>query len=220
MAKTLIGFDLQATMMGGGFPQSAPGATPMGYSGTASATSATSLTIGGVSWVAHQLRGQIVVAGSVYGNIIDNSTTVLTIDRWIVPATPSGSNGSTPSGTTTFFVIPATSPFCFMGLSANGSPSTSDTALTGEIVTSGGGLIRKICPFSHVASSTTYVLTPVFTMNGSDSPVTVASIGMFQNLPSTPTSATGNPLFTTLLNATALLSSPGDQLTVTETVTM
>ena len=214
MARTNGGRDLQAIMMGSG--------TNQGVTGTSTGTSATTLTDSGAPFPTStdSLAYRIVVAGTVYGNIISNSTTVLTIDRWINPATPSGANGSTPGATTAYVVLPAVSPLPFIGISANSSPASSDTSLTGEIVTSGGGLIRKTSPYAHTASATTYTLTPVFTANGSDSlPVTIASIGVFQNKASTPTSAVGQPIFTTLLSATATLTASGDQLTITETIT-
>jgi hypothetical protein len=157
----------------------------------------------------------------VYGVIISNTATALTVYRWTNPATPGGANGSTPGVNVAYIIVPSVAPFAYMGLSANASPAAGDAALTAEIVTSGGGLIRKICPFAHTASATTFTQTPVFTANGSDSlPVTIASIGMFQDLPSTPTTAVGQPIFTTSLNATATLTTSGDQVTVTETVTM
>lgn len=214
MARTNGGRDLQAVMMGGG--------TNLGVTGTSTAMSATSMTDSGASFptTTDTLAYRIVVAGTVYANIVSNTGTVLTLDRWINPATPGGANGSTPSATTAYVILPAVSPCFFIGLSANASPASSDTALTSEIVTSGGGLIRKISPYAHTASATTYTLTPVFTANGSDSlPVTVASIGVFQNRASTPTSAVGQPLFTTSLSSTATLSASGDQITCTEVVT-
>jgi hypothetical protein len=216
MARTNAGRDAQAIQMGGG--TNAPTAPR-----TSTSMSATVLTDTGASFptTADTLAYRTVVCGTVEMVIISNTGTALTGYRWRNPATPGGANGSTPGATTAYVVSSSVAPWMFMGISANNSPSSSDTALTGEIVTSGGGLIRKICPYAHTASATTYTSTPVFTANGSDSlPVTVASIGMFQDVPSTPTTAQGQPIFTTSLNATATLTTSGDQLTVTETVTM
>ena len=65
--------------------------------------------------------------------------------------------------------------------------------------------------------ATTYTRTPVWTANGSDSlPVTIAKMGVFCSM---VVSAVLAMMFETLLSASASLSSVGDQLTVTETVT-
>lgn len=209
MARTNVGRDLQAIMMAGG--------TNLGVTGTFTSTTATSGTDSGATFPTStdSLAGRIVVSAGVYGVIISNTGTALTVDRWNNPATPGGSAGTTP-GNVAYVVLPAVMAFMFMGLSANASPSSSDTALTSEITTASGGLIRKICPYAHTASASTWTQTPVFTANGSDSlPVTVASIGMFN----TVKGATGVPIFTTSMSATATLASSGDQLTVTETTT-
>lgn len=216
MARTNAGRDAQAIQMGGGVNNPTAPSTSTG-------TSATTLTDSGATFptTGDSLAYRTVIAGTVKGIIISNTTTVLTLYRWRNPATPGGANGSTPGATTAYVISNSVAPWGFIGVSANASPSASDTALTGEIVTASGGLIRKISPYAHTASATTYTLTPVFTANGSDSlPVTIASIGLFQDLPSVPTAAVGQPIFTTALNATATLAASGDQLTITETVTM
>lgn len=217
MARTNAGRDLQAVMMGGGVNP--------GKASTASASAPTANTFtdtgGAFPTTGDTYAYRILVVGTVYGHIISNTATVITIYRWANPATPGGANGSTPGSSAAYVVLNAVGPPMFVGLSANASPAAGDTALTAEIVTSGGGLIRKIGVYAHTASATTYTLTPVFTGNGSDAyPVTIASIGVFCDLPSTPTTAVGQPIFTTLLNATATLAASGDALTVTETVTM
>ena len=104
-----------------------------------------------------------------------------------------------------------------MGLTANSTaPTATDVTLPGEITTVGGGLIRKICTYAHTAAAANFTLTAVFTGNGSDAyPVTVAKVGVSQSLVST----TRN-LFQTLLNATATLAISGDQVTVTDTVSL
>ena len=67
------------------------GGTQAGTSGTATSTTATSLTNTGASWSTNQWAGKFVVAGTAYGVIVSNTATVLTIDRWYAPATPTGS---------------------------------------------------------------------------------------------------------------------------------
>jgi hypothetical protein len=107
-------------------------------------------------------------------------------------------------------------PANFMALTANATaPALGDTTLTAEIVTGGGGLIRASATPAHTAGTNTYTLTKTFTANGSDSlPVTIAKIGIFN------AASAGTLVFETLLSSTATLSSSGDQLTVTDTVTM
>lgn len=189
----------------------------MGETNTATSTTATSLTRTGATWTTNAWTGHLVIAASgVYGVILSNTATVLTIDAWSNPATPGGAAGTTPAGTTVYAIAPGQAPAWFTALTANvTAPALTDTALTGEITTAGGGLIRKISAVAHTASAASYTLTTAFTANGSDAlPVTVGKIGVFLSL----VGASRMP-FTTLLNATATLSASGDQLTTTNTVT-
>lgn len=106
-------------------------------------------------------------------------------------------------GTTDF------APANYIGLTANATaPAAGNTTLTGEITT--GTLARAQATYAHTAGTATYTLTKTFT---SDQTVTIAKIGVFN-------AATGGTMvFETLLNATASLVS-GDQLQITETVTL
>lgn len=99
-------------------------------------------------------------------------------------------------------------PANWIALTANaGAPAAGDTTLTGELA---GTLARAQAAFSHTTSAASYSLSKTFT---SDQTVVVAKIGVFN------ASSAGTMVFETLLNATASLVS-GDQLTVTETVSM
>jgi hypothetical protein len=104
----------------------------------------------------------------------------------------------------------------YIALTANTtSPSAGDTTLTGEITTSGGGLVRAQATYAHTTSTSTYTLTKTFTANGSDAlPVTVGKIGVFN------ASSGGTMAWSSLLSPTATLSSSGDALTITETITV
>ena len=104
----------------------------------------------------------------------------------------------------------------YIALTANStSPSASDTTLTGEITTGGGGLVRAQATYAHTNGQSTFTLTKTFTANGSDSlPVTIAKIGVFN------AASSGTLAFETLLSATATLTASGDALVVTETVTL
>jgi len=187
-----------------------------GVAGTATSTAATSLTDTGASFGTY--TGHIVVAGSVYGVIVSNTATVLTVDRWSNPATPGGAAGSTPGGTSAYHVVPGNAPQWFMALTANATAaSATDTTLTAEITTAGGGLIKKLATYAHTTGAASYSLAATFTANGSDSlPVTIAKIGIFNSL----VASTGRMQFETLLSTTATLSAIGDQLTVTDTVSL
>jgi hypothetical protein len=107
-------------------------------------------------------------------------------------------------------------PFNFMGLTADSTtPTASMSSLTGEITTAGGGLIRAQATYAHTTGASTATLTHTFTANSSDSlPVVVARIGLFD------ASSGGNMGHTTLLNSTAPMNVSGDNVAVTETVTV
>lgn len=169
-------------------------------------------------------NGQIIVAGStsvglVYGVITsctNASPPVLAVDQWNSVAAP-GTLATTPLQGP-YAIMPAGAFAVFVGLSnTNITPTATDTTMTGEITTAGGGLIRKIAPFAHTAGTTTTTLTPVFTANGTDSlPVTVYAMNVSTSI---KTGSAVTQMYETSLSASATLSASGDQLTVTWTVT-
>jgi hypothetical protein len=211
-----LGRDHQAGAIGGDLA---------GVAGTATSTAATSLTNTGASFptAGAGLAGHVVVAGSSaatfrYGVVISNSATVLTIGEWLDPASP-GAAASTPTGTSPYIVLPGGAPAWYMALGTNVSAPAGADTLTNltEITTAGGGLIRKISAYAHTAGVASYTLTTAYTANGSDSlPATVHKIATLATL----TPATGRIVFETVLNADATLNISGDQLTVTQTVTL
>ncbi len=210
MSKTNVSYDIEWLAAIG---------SVAGEGNTATGTSATSLTRSGASWTTNQWAYYVVVTTTTtrYGNIISNTGTVLTIDQWYDPAAPGGAAGSTPGTTEKYVILNTAMGSMFMGLTANASAVASgDTTLPGEITTASGGLIRKIGTLTHTASASTGTVVAVFTANGSDSlPVTIAKMGISPSIKSTV-----NNLLQTLLNATATLSASGDQLTVTDTITL
>lgn len=106
-------------------------------------------------------------------------------------------------------------PFNFVAVTASTlAPASGDTVLTGEINTTGGGLIRAQATYAHTNGTNTSTLSKTFTANSSDTlPVTIAQIGVFNGL-------TGGTLaYHTALTSTATLNVAGDNITVTETVT-
>jgi hypothetical protein len=196
-----------------------------GYRGTATtAPTATTFTTDGVNIPVNSVVGQLIVTGTVFGIIQSNTSaasSVLTIDRWYdinaLPATVGTAAATTPAAAA--WQIPAgNAPGAYMGLTATVTAAVDgDTALTGEIVTAGGGLIRALSTYAHTAAGTTTTLVKTFTANGTDAlPVTVAQIGIFQGV----VVASSRMIFRTLLNSSATLSASGDQLQVTETVTL
>lgn len=205
--KVNVGNDAEAGALGGDIA---------GDTGTSTAVSATTLTDSGKAWTVNGFVGHMVWSGSVYGVVLSNTATVLTVDRWYVPATPGGTAGTTPS-TGVYVIAPGQAPAWFMALTATATaPSATDTTLTGEIATAGGGLIRKLATYAHTAGASTYTMTATFTANGSDTlPVTVAQMATFNSL-----TVAGRMLHRTLLSATATLTASGDPVTVTQTVTM
>lgn len=200
------GTDLQARVMGG---------DDVGETGTATSTSATSLTNTGASFPTSGdgYTGHVVVAGSsplVYGVISSNTGTVLTIDKWYTAASPGGAAASTPAGTSTYIILPGGQPAFWMALTADATaPAAPDTTLTSEISTNGLG--RAVCTYAHTAAATTYTLTKAFSCTGGSTTINKAAI--FN------ASAAGVMLFETAVPSPPTVIN-GDTLTVTSTVTL
>ena len=187
---------------------------------TATASSSTSITGTGTPFTASAYIGMICVDNTtgVWGNIQSNTTSAITVDRWYNPATPAGTAGSTPGTTDKFTIVQGISPAQFMGITANATAAgATDTQLPSEIVTSGGGLIRTQTTYGHSAGTNTYTAAVTFTANGSDSlPVTIAKMGLFNSM---VVASTINMWFETLLSATATLTTSGDSVSITDTIT-
>lgn len=200
-----------------------------GFQGTtATAPTATTFTTDANNIPLNSVAGQFIVttSGAIRFGIIQSNTSatnsVLTIDRWYdasaLPATRNTAAASTPTAGA-WMIVPGNVPGAYMGLTATATAAVDgDTALTGEIDTAAtAGLIRSLATYAHTAAATTTTLTKTFTATGTDAlPVTVAQIGIFQGL----LIASSRMIFRTVLNATATLSATGDQLQVTETVTL
>jgi hypothetical protein len=213
-----LGRDHQAGAIGGDLA---------GVTGTATSTAATTLTNTGASFptAGAGLAGHVVVAGSSaatfrYGVIISNTATVLTIGEWLDPASP-GAAASTPAGTSPYIVLPGGAPAWYMALGTNTSaPAGADTLTNlSEVNNAGGGLNRKLATYAHTAGAASYTLTAAYTANASDSATFGVAIHKIATL-ATLTPATGRIVFETVLNADATLNVSGDQLTVTQTVTL
>lgn len=110
---------------------------------------------------------------------------------------------------------PATFNYMAIANSATATaPNATDTVLTGEITTAGGGLLRVQATYAHTAGTNTSTLTKTYTCNGSDTlPVTVSQIGVFN------ASSSGTMGYKTVLGASATLSLSGDNVAITHTIT-
>jgi hypothetical protein len=210
MTRVNTGVDMQSAELGGG---------NVGFGGTATGSSSTTLTMTGAGWTVNAYAGQMVAAGSVYGIILSNTATVLTIDRWYNPATPGGTVGSIPSTTALFSILPGAAPAMFMGITTDSAAANlTDTTLPSEVVAAGSGCLRKMATYAHTTGvgSTSYTMTSTYTYNSTDATFgsrTLAKIGLFNSL-----LIGGIMQFETLMNASATLVILGDAVTVTQTV--
>lgn len=149
--------------------------------GNATATTATTLTAAtGFPTSGQALAGSIVVAGpnasgsgsKVYGVIVSNSATVLTVDQWYDPTSASGAAGTTPNATCSYVVLPGQNPAAWMAITANSfSPTTADTTLAGELTTN--GFTRAVGTYAHTAAATTYSLVHLWTSTGGTTTINV-----------------------------------------------
>lgn len=236
--------DLQANFTNDGRTQQAQNYAggQLGVSGFLTAAGSGSATDASKSWTTNQWAGYRVYAVPgpaggqqiLFANVLSNSATVLTIDRWYNAASPGGAAATTPT-------VGAT-PVCayiladggnvsawFVGLQyqAGYTPANTDHALPNEYqvgtpsgVTSSGGYLRKIAPYtlSQGTSPVTFTLTPVYTGTSGDVyPQTFYAIGVFNSM--LVSAQTLNMKFGTTLNATASVAASGDQVSVTETIT-
>jgi hypothetical protein len=80
-----------------------------------------------------------------------------------------------------FGTTPGTNGANYIALTANATaPVAGDTALTGEFVAAGGGLIRVIGTYAHTAGTGTTTVTKTFTANSNDGTSnTINKAGLF-----------------------------------------
>lgn len=206
--------DWQSKAMGGGFVAFATAV------GAATATGATSLTNSGASFptAGQGLAGCIVCAGpnssgvgsTVFGVIVSNTGTALTVDQWTSIGT--GAAGTTPNATASYQVVLGQFPACFLAVTSDGTgPAASDTTLASEATTN--GFARTRGTYAHTAAATTYTLQVVFTASGSLTPAKMAAFGAALQ------AAGGVMPFESAITSPPVLIS-GDQMTLTETVTI
>jgi hypothetical protein len=199
---------------------------PAGGQGSpATATTATSFTATATPWTASNLATpQLGLAGKVvmfpvtgitttpvFGNIVSNTTSVATVDKWWTP--DFAGTGTTPASTNAFVIIPGRGPGAnFMAITTSATAaSAADTTLPSEQTTNGGGRARATYAHTYGVATATHIV--VFTITGTIT--AVHKMGLFPCL----TSAGADPMiFEAVLNQDATLGN-GDTLTVTDTIT-
>jgi hypothetical protein len=249
MPKTNNGRDYIAETIGGrnvGRTQAAAAAVTYAATSVTDTGAAFSSSTGtpGTPGTGSGLVGRVVVAGGIaagaapvaYGTIINNTATVLTIDFWhtitapqTVATTPTSGGSGNP-----YAVLPAGPPAFFMGLSvatrADAGTNPGDAFLTNDGSTvsevfgaAQAGLSRQIAAYAHTSGTSTYTISNTFTGTGSDSyPAAIAKVGVFvTGVTAAPTTTTtGILLWNTNLSATATLNATGDNVQITDTITI
>jgi hypothetical protein len=167
-------YDWLAKAMGQG-----PSFTFATATGAATSTNSTSLTNTGAAFptTGQGLAGQIVVAYTatpsiVYGIILSNTATVLTVDQWYNTSSTSGASGTTPSATGQYTILPGQNPAAWLCVSASTfTPNTADVYLgsqnSGAELTT-NGFARAVGTYSHTAAASTYSLTHTWTASGTE----------------------------------------------------
>jgi hypothetical protein len=231
--RTTQGRDnFQRLQISGNITANASGYT--GVTGTATATTSTSLTNSGAAFPTSGgpnsgLQGQIVVCPVVgcYGVIMSNTATALTVSQWTSMSSATGAAGSTPASTAVYAIMPNAGTAQWIGLSTNSSaaaagdvPRTAD-GLWGDGTTSGaateqtGSGLARVFVQANLGTADEIVYTNLFTYTGSSS-VTIAKAILFNSV-----AAAGNLGFLeTLLSATATVTSNGDAISITWTLSL
>jgi len=213
------GGDWQAITMGGD--------VAFGDTGTASASSATTLTDSGKSWTTNAWAHHIVAVGpnasgtgsTVFAPVLSNTGTVLTVDQWYTAAaTIGGAAGTTPNATGKYQILGGGMPLRFIALSNDsGAPAATDTALASEITSNGLG--RAEATYAHTAVSggtsstvsSVYTLAKTFTATGTQSAQKAA---VFYSV----VASTGTPMFENTFTSVSMIN--GDTVAVTWTITV
>ncbi len=137
--------------------------------GAATASGATSLTNSGAAFTTagQGLAGQVVVCWisttvMVYGIIVANTATVLTVDQWYNGASTTAAAGTTPAATAPYIILPFQGSAQWMAVTQNATaPTTADTVLTAEITTADWA--RAVGTYAHTAAASTYTLVHLWT---------------------------------------------------------
>jgi hypothetical protein len=192
-----------------------------GEVGVATATSPNSLTTNSaVTHAANDLVGQRLIAltaGAVVEGAISANTaglnTIIQVDRWTQPGLTT--TATTPSGTTAYAILSGGAPARVIALSTNATaPAATDSALTGELNNTSGGLNRAKATYSHTIGSAAYTLTNTWTANVNDGVSnTINKMGVFNTL----VSVAGILVFESAVTSPPTLVS-GDTIQIVETI--
>lgn len=245
MPKSNVGRDYVAELIGGrNFGRTTAGGGAVTYTATQMADTGAAFTAStgtpGAPATGSGLVGRMIVAGPsaangaplAYGVIRDNTTTAVNIDFWHTIGAPQ-TVASTPSGVG-YAILPAGPPAFWMGLSvatrADAGTNPGDAFLTNDGSTiseifgaSQTGLSRQITAYAHTAGTSTYTVQNTFTQGASDpGSSAVAKVGIFVHaVTAAPTTTTtGLMLWNTNLSSTATLSAVGDNVQITDTITV
>lgn len=175
--------DWQAKAMGGGT------AVNTSFVGAATATTATTLVNATASFptAGQGLAGMMVAAGpnssagtgsTVWGTILSNTATTLTVDQWYNPGTLAV--GTAPNATASYQILPGQAPAMWLALSTSAvAPAATDTTLASEITTN--GFARALGTFAHTAAASTFTLQKVFTSTGGSTTINKEAVLGAQN---------------------------------------
>jgi hypothetical protein len=174
-------YDWLAAAMGSG--PSAAFATIFAFPVSTTTINATSVTNSAAAFPTsgNGLSGQIVVvfglgnSAIVYGVILSNTATALTVDQWYSPSSTTGAAGTTPTtsgGSSTtgigYCIVPGQNPAAWMCLSASTfTPATTDQSLGtqgAELTTN--GFSRAVGTWAHSHAGSTYTLIHLWTATG------------------------------------------------------
>lgn len=207
--KTTTGMDWLHRAMGGYL-------APIVTLGTATSTTATTWVKTAAGFTVDAMIGQRIVVPvtglttePVYGNILDNDATTITVDQWWKADDTTGTTPANNAG----LLVNGMGPARFIGLTTD-SAAASDVATLPTEITS-NGLQRALATFAHTGGTTTYTLSKTFAATGTHTNVHKAG-----NFTGGYGSAGGGILVAnTVLNADATLAN-GDSLAVTWTWTL
>lgn len=202
-------YDWLAKAMGMG-----PSAAFASAQGTLSAATGTTATNSGATFptAGQGLAGQWVVVSAnssgvgstVAGVIVSNTGTALTVDQWWGGTSTAGAAGTTPNATGQYIILPGQASAPWMGVTPTAiTPSTADTALSGEL--SSNGFTRAVGTYAHTAAASTYTLIHLWTATGTETinaeaefgacNITAGGVMPFESLvPSPPTLVSGDTL--------------------------
>lgn len=208
--RTTVGMDWLHRCMGGYL-------APIVTLGTATSTTATTWVKTAAGFTVDAMIGQRIVVPvtglttePVYGNILDNDATTITVDQWWKADDTAGTTPGNSAG----LLMNGMGPARFIALTTDtAAPANGDTALPAEMTANGMG--RALATFAHTGGNTTYTLTKTWTATGSTGTIHKAG-----NLTGGYGSAGGGILVAdTDLNAEAVLQN-NDTLQVTWTWTL